>query len=148
MEEAEALAQYGPKHLFGGQLLLTAILINRIVTCAHFHRIENIDRLRFETRWILCDQYGDEILKLIRSTHPPHIQTSLDPNPLPVLFPTPVHIPELPPPLPIATPIGSQPAERPVGTLGSSEAPGPSDRPVARLPLAKKMCSACGEGRI
>ncbi|KIK12850.1 hypothetical protein PISMIDRAFT_120112 [Pisolithus microcarpus 441] len=49
-----------------GPVIMTATTLNRVVDCAHHHKIQTREDLKRETAWMNSDQYGDEIVNLIK----------------------------------------------------------------------------------
>ena len=58
-------------------------VINRIVGCAHYHKITTVDDLLKETDWLRerVSEYGEDILSLIRQHCPPASETEVGPGP-------------------------------------------------------------------
>lgn len=65
--------RYGEAALldFGPSLIMTARILDRIVDCVHYNKISSVQDLARETRWDEISCYGDEVLALIQSIHPP-----------------------------------------------------------------------------
>jgi hypothetical protein len=53
-----------------GVIMPNAIL-DCIVDCAHYGKIQNINELTRETHWNYSNEYGEDILTLIYVSHPP-----------------------------------------------------------------------------
>ncbi|KAF9234054.1 hypothetical protein BU15DRAFT_8658, partial [Melanogaster broomeanus] len=55
-----ALNDHGPS------LLMTNALLDRIIDCAHHHKIHTIQDLKKETSWTNSKKYGEEVVAIIR----------------------------------------------------------------------------------
>lgn len=66
-----ATDQFGPLDFWPGDLLLHEEMLEDIVVFADTDKIITLQDLRKTTNWILCDQYGDKIILLIRRFFPP-----------------------------------------------------------------------------
>ncbi|KIK12388.1 hypothetical protein PISMIDRAFT_120344 [Pisolithus microcarpus 441] len=105
-----------------GPVIMTATTLNRVVDCAHHHKIQTREDLKRETAWMNSDQYGDEIVNLIKQHAAP--ATSL-------LVSTPLRIRGM--------------------ALGGDQTAGPSTSPHLTPPSSnipskrRSRCSACGQ---
>ncbi|KAF7353121.1 p-loop containing nucleoside triphosphate hydrolase protein [Mycena sanguinolenta] len=63
----------------GPGIIMSNEVLQRIVDCAHFHKIESQEQLKRETRWAGAAEFGDEVLSLIAKHRPKPIST---PDPL------------------------------------------------------------------
>ncbi|KIN93626.1 hypothetical protein M404DRAFT_170778 [Pisolithus tinctorius Marx 270] len=54
-----------------GPVIMSDATLDRIVDCAHHHKIQTCQDLRRETGWIDSDLYGNEVLALIKSHSAP-----------------------------------------------------------------------------
>ncbi|KAH9942663.1 P-loop containing nucleoside triphosphate hydrolase protein [Amylocystis lapponica] len=65
---------------FGPDLLLPNEILTRIVDCAHYKKIINVESLKRETQWRLdwADEFGSSIMSLIASVLPPPPPATLD----------------------------------------------------------------------
>ncbi|KAG2060972.1 hypothetical protein BDR06DRAFT_854745, partial [Suillus hirtellus] len=63
---------YGQAHLhdLGPSLVMPNDILNRIVDCAHFHKIKSPTDLLKETHWSGVDEHGDDIVALILQVSP------------------------------------------------------------------------------
>jgi hypothetical protein len=60
-------------------------MLQRIVDCAHFHKIESREQLEKETRWAGAAELGDEVIALVQEHCPrPPAPVESDPTPLAV----------------------------------------------------------------
>ncbi|KIK78749.1 hypothetical protein PAXRUDRAFT_163135 [Paxillus rubicundulus Ve08.2h10] len=50
----------------GPSLLMTNALLDRIIDCAHHHKIHTTQDLRKETSWTDSEKYGEEVVAIIR----------------------------------------------------------------------------------
>ncbi|KAF9235830.1 hypothetical protein BU15DRAFT_77554 [Melanogaster broomeanus] len=50
----------------GPSLIMTNALLDRIIDCAHHHKIHTIQDLRKETSWMDIEKYGEEVVAIIR----------------------------------------------------------------------------------
>jgi hypothetical protein len=66
-QEDTAQKLYGQAHLhdLGPGLVMPNNILNRIVECAHFHKIKSPADLLRETHWSGVDEHGDDIVTLI-----------------------------------------------------------------------------------
>jgi len=120
-------AHYGWAHLhdLGLTLIMPNEVLNHIVDCAHFHKINSTTELKNETRWDEIDQCADGVLEIIRRLQP---QSSVPPP----LTTTPMRV--------LATPMC------PSTTALNVASPSPSTTLVnpAAMGRSKSRCSACG----
>ncbi|KAH7917215.1 hypothetical protein BV22DRAFT_1026812 [Leucogyrophana mollusca] len=123
--ETKTAQLFGHAHLhdLGPGLVMTDSVVDRIVNCAHHHKIKTASDLKKETRWIYTDKYGDEVVTLI---------LRLAPLPVPQA------------PL-VSTPL--QPCRAAYNVASSSNTPArtPSTPTPAAKPRKKTRCGACGE---
>lgn len=54
----------------GPGVVMSNEILQRIVDCAHFHKIESREQLERETRWAGAGEFGDEIVDLIGKHRP------------------------------------------------------------------------------
>ena len=73
-----ATGLWGPLDFWPADLLMHEEIIEDIVMFVDTYKIVTIQDLQKKTNWILCDQYGDQIISLIQRFFPP--------TPLPNLF--------------------------------------------------------------
>ncbi|KAJ7721901.1 P-loop containing nucleoside triphosphate hydrolase protein [Mycena metata] len=73
----------------GPGMVMSNEVLQRIVDCAHFHKIRSTEQLARETRWASAGEFGAEVLALILEHRPP-----------------PVEAPPAPPVLVTVTPLG------------------------------------------
>jgi len=66
-----ATARFGPLDFWPVDLLLHKEMLEDIVVFVDTNKILTLQDLRKKTNWILCDQYGNQIISLIRSFFPP-----------------------------------------------------------------------------
>ena len=66
-----ATAQFGCLDFWPANLLLHEEILEEIVALVDANKIVTVEDLRKETGWILCDQYGDQIVSLIQRFFPP-----------------------------------------------------------------------------
>ncbi|KAI5980764.1 P-loop containing nucleoside triphosphate hydrolase protein [Pisolithus albus] len=71
--EEKTASVYGWHHLkdIGPCILMTDETVDRIVDCAHYHKIQTLADLKKETGWVDGEQYGNEIIAIIRRHAPP-----------------------------------------------------------------------------
>ena len=55
----------------GSSLVLPNELLERLVDCSHYGKITNMEQLGKEVDWILADEYGPEVVRLIMDVCPP-----------------------------------------------------------------------------
>ncbi|KAF8240353.1 hypothetical protein L208DRAFT_1233455, partial [Tricholoma matsutake] len=85
---------YGWAHLhdLGPTLIMLNEVLNRIIDCAHYRKINSTSELKNETRWDEIEQCGDEVLEIIQHLCPQVSAASpLTTTPLRTL-PTPMHL--------------------------------------------------------
>ncbi|KIK12430.1 hypothetical protein PISMIDRAFT_120902 [Pisolithus microcarpus 441] len=118
--EQTTSAVYGWHHLndIGPCIVMCNATLERIVDCAHHHKISTIQDLKRETTWLDADQYGGEVLSLIRRHAAPLVS----------LF--------------ISTPLRE--TMSPSNVLTTSHA-SPSPTPNSIITRRKAKCSACGQ---
>ncbi|KAH7917314.1 P-loop containing nucleoside triphosphate hydrolase protein [Leucogyrophana mollusca] len=65
--EAATTALYGTAHLYdlGPGLVMPDFVLDRIVQCAHFFKIQSAADLQKETRWSGAEKHGNEVVALI-----------------------------------------------------------------------------------
>ncbi|KAF8219277.1 hypothetical protein L208DRAFT_1341853, partial [Tricholoma matsutake] len=70
--EKATAARYGWAHLhdLGPTLIMPNEVLNRIIDCAHYHKINSTSELKNETRWDEIEQCGDEVLEIIQCLRP------------------------------------------------------------------------------
>jgi len=77
---------FGRAHLIdmGPSILMCKSTLERIVDCAHHHKINSVSDLKRETGWPDADQFGSEIITLIHAYSPslpsPFVSTPLRPT--------------------------------------------------------------------
>lgn len=54
----------------GPGVVMSNEILQRVVDCAHFHKIESREQLERETRWAGAGEFGDEIVDLISKHRP------------------------------------------------------------------------------
>jgi hypothetical protein len=71
--EQKTISTYGWSHLsdLGPSLVLPNCMLDRIIDCAHHHKINSILDLKKETGWMDSDRFGNEIITLIQRHAPP-----------------------------------------------------------------------------
>ena len=69
---------FGALDFWPANLLLHKRILEDIVVFADANKIETLQDLHKKTNWILCDQYGNQIILLIHHFFPP--------KPIPNLF--------------------------------------------------------------
>ena len=55
----------------GSSLILTDRQLERLVDCAHFGKITNVEQLKKEVRWALIDEFGQDVVQIIMTECPP-----------------------------------------------------------------------------
>ena len=55
----------------GSSLILPTELLERLVDCAHYGKITNLDQLHKEVNWVVDDVFGLEVIGIITSMCPP-----------------------------------------------------------------------------
>ena len=55
----------------GSSLVLTNDQLERLVDCAHFGKITNVEQLKKEVRWALIDEFGQDVVQIIMTECPP-----------------------------------------------------------------------------
>lgn len=68
----------GTYRQFGADLILPEDVMDRIVDCVHHNKVATADDLRRELRWSGVDEYGEEVLSMIKNVRP----TPLDASPI------------------------------------------------------------------
>ncbi|KAH7904952.1 P-loop containing nucleoside triphosphate hydrolase protein [Hygrophoropsis aurantiaca] len=70
--ETATITLYGDAHLYdlGPGLVMPDFVLDRIVQCAHFHKIQSITDLQKETRWSGIEKHGSEVVALILLVSP------------------------------------------------------------------------------
>ncbi|EGO01419.1 hypothetical protein SERLA73DRAFT_70610 [Serpula lacrymans var. lacrymans S7.3] len=70
--EMKTLQVYGAAYLssIGPCLIMTDNIVDRIVECAHYHKIKDLSKLKKETKWIQSEKYGAEVIALIQCHAP------------------------------------------------------------------------------
>ncbi|KAN0088934.1 hypothetical protein V8E55_005991 [Tylopilus felleus] len=66
--EAKTITVYGWANLrnHGPCLIMTNTTLERIINCSHHHKIKGVQDLKHETTWADAEEYGLEILELIK----------------------------------------------------------------------------------
>jgi ATP-dependent DNA helicase RecQ len=64
---------YGKAHLWdiGPMLVMPTEVLERIVDCTHYSKINSLEDMRKETRWDEVDKWGHDIVDLIQRLRPP-----------------------------------------------------------------------------
>ncbi|KAG1803246.1 uncharacterized protein BJ212DRAFT_1285275 [Suillus subaureus] len=99
--EQKTISTYSWSHLndLGPSLVLPNCMLDRIVNCAHHHKINSIFDLKKETGWMDSDRFGNEIITLIQR-HAPPIASPFVTTPL--SYPSTGNVPVLATPCPTA----------------------------------------------
>ena len=116
---------FGALDFYPANLFLHEEMLGDIVVFADTNKIVTLQDLRKKTNWILCDQYGDQIISLIRRFFPP--------APPPNLF--------VSTPLPLRT---RKKGPTPLSSNLLNSPPRPSSSSAGkRKPQAPSTCTAC-----
>ncbi|KAH7917502.1 P-loop containing nucleoside triphosphate hydrolase protein [Leucogyrophana mollusca] len=79
------IQKFGPANFknYGAGAVMSHAILQRIVDCAHACKIQSKEDLARETKWGGANEYGDEVVKLIKAhSNPPRTTTPLVSTPL------------------------------------------------------------------
>lgn len=84
--EEKTILEYGWPHLkdIGPCVIMTDETVDRIVDCAHYHKVQSLADLKKETGWVDADRFSNEIIELTNTHSPlpatPFVLTPLRPT--------------------------------------------------------------------
>ncbi|KAG6883457.1 hypothetical protein C0992_008701, partial [Termitomyces sp. T32_za158] len=88
--QTKMIERYGVSLLkdFGPTLIMPEGVLDRIVSCARYFKIQTAEDLLRETRWDECARYGEQVVDLILQHRPlPHISAPISQTPMQFITP-------------------------------------------------------------